>query len=225
MIINSPSESPFTEVDVIGIATSRNNQHDQNHIALLYDFEGDGNPLILHVASHQRLLNEKPTPNYLWLDLSDYFDPINKQIICAHIKKISDANPTTSVKYGFNVNSKYIDPETGVFKATMTEVGLTCATFVLEVFESCGFKLINWESWPKGQKNDIKWQKKILEFVFSRIQDVEKEYLERQQKQIGNARYFPEEVAASTQVDTPANKADVKKLGKDIRKALIAHSK
>lgn len=225
MIINSSSDKPFIDVDVVGIAISRNHQHNQNHIAILYKYDDiEAEPLILHVATHHKFLKELPDSRYLWLDLSGDFDSIDRAIICGHVQKIADANSIDSIQYGLDVNSKFIDSETGKFKSTMNNIGLTCGTFILEVFESCGFKLINWDSWPKNQKSDIKWQKKIIELVFSRLPDVPKDYLERQSKNIGNARFLPEEVAASTQLEIPVNKAKVKKPALDIRKALIKHS-
>lgn len=220
MEINCPENKPFSEVDVVGIAVTGDSQARQNHVAILYVFdEEDPEPRLLHLAAHRQLISNQPNDSYIWLDLGDSFDDIDRAIICAHVQKVADANPRDSAFYGFDFDGKYIDPETGEFRKTMPAIGLTCATFLLEVFLSCGYQLIQSNSWPRSQKADIKWQKEMIE-VFLEQPGVSQEFLERQRKNVGNRRYLPEEVAAATQGDIPVVRGKVKKPALDLRKII-----
>jgi len=219
MEIFSPDEKAFADVDVVGVAVATGDRcARQNHVAILYKF-GSNIPKLLHLAGHEDLRSSFPNEKYLWFDLGESFDDIDRAIICAHVHKVSEANSGNSVFYGFDYEGKYLDPETGVFKSSMPAIGLTCATFFLEVLDSCGYQIIHRESWLKGQKADIKWQKKMIE-VYLKGPGVPQVFLERQKKNVGNRRYLPEEVAAATQVEIPAVRGDVKMLAYGIRKKL-----
>ena len=85
--------------------------------------------------------------------------------------------------------------------------------------------MIDWESWPKGRASDIKWQNKMIETLYSTIPDISEEYINRQRVNIGNSRYLPEEVAASTQIEFPASKKQIKRPAQLIRKKLIQHTR
>lgn len=221
MMLNSCTEKPFSDVNVVGIAILPCSiKPPQNHLAVLYVF--DREPELLHIGVPGGLRNNEPNSKFLWIDLGPDFTDIDRQIICAHVKKIADANGSESISYGFDTNAKFIDPETGEFKATMQAIGLTCATFVLEVFESCGFQLIVWDSWLKNQKESIIWQKHMIKTYLDQP-NVSKKLLERQQKNIGNRRYLPEEVASATQVEIPAKRKRVMKKALNMRKELEAH--
>ena len=226
MEIFSSDEKSFSEVDVIGIAiTTCDPNARQNHIALLYKYgEPCAPPRLLHLAAHRDLRDNEPDDKYLWMDLGDSFDEIDRAIICAHVQKISQANNGDAVFYGFDLNGKYIDPETGTFQSSMAAIGLTCSTFILEVMYSCGFELIQRDTWPKSHKPDIKWQQKMIE-IFLERPGVPLAFLERQKKNVGNRRYLPEEVAASTQGEIPAARGSVMKPALDIRKRLKGKAK
>ncbi len=220
MLVNFPEVTPFDGVDTVGFALSTNDPNSiQNHIAILYKFDSD-EPKLLHLAWHEDLRTEQ-TPNnkYIWIDLGEQFTEIDKQIILAHVFKIVEANGSAVIPYGFDSKGQYIDLETGKFKPSLKAVGLTCATFVLQVFKSCGFELVNLDSWQKKDKKAIRWQKEMLKTLVER-EGVSKEFLEHQTANIGSRRYLPEEVAAASHEDIPASKGKLKENGKKLRDAL-----
>ncbi len=221
MQVNVPQVTPFSEVNVVGIAIKTVDSNAlQNHIGLLYKFDSVV-PHLLHLAWHKNLrADNQPNDSYLWLDLGEFFTDMDRAIICAHVKKVADANESNAIPYGFDAGGQLIDPETGCFRKNIKAVGLTCATFVLEVFESCGYKLVDLLSWQKNDKQAIKWQKQILKTLIEREQ-LSKELVERQTKNIGNRRYLPEEVAVATQADDiPVPRGQLKQKAKLLRDQL-----
>jgi len=220
MVINNPSRLAFSEVEIVGIAIQPiSATPPQNHLAILYIDESN-NPKLLHINITGKLINNSPSNDFYWLDLGDTFDELNKNILAAHVMKVILANAESTFHYGFDTETKIIDPETGEFKKSMGGIGLTCATFVLEVFESCGMPLIKWKSWKKNQNSAIIWQRHMFE-QYIRIPEIPKEVIERQQKNVGNRRYMPEEVAAATQLVRPATRKEVKPSAKKIRDFLV----
>lgn len=234
MLLNRCDTKPFDSVNRVGLAITPCRDRPQNHVAILYVY-GDVNPQLLHIGVPKGLFRNPPSPHYLWIDLGREFTDIDREIICMHVHKVALVNaaidpysgddlPEDPIKYGFDTDAKYIDPETGLFNPTLKAIGLTCATFVLEVFESCGFTVIDWGSWPRGDKGAITWQREMIK-TYLESSELERSYLERQAKNVGNRRYLPEEVVAASQLDMPATKKAVRKKALNFRKELDAHAK
>lgn len=76
------------------------------------------------------------------------------------------------------------------------ENGLTCATFVVSFFNSVAIELVNLETWPLRDPEDIKWKKFVIEIMnktnvpLTHIANVSKEEI--------NFRLKPEEIAVSS---------------------------
>lgn len=222
MVVNSPLITSFGEVNQVGIAIrTYEPRATANHVGLIYKFDGP-TPLMLHFTAIYVDGEALCENEYLWLDLGDDFTDIDRTIICGHIKKVADANPNTRLAYGYDTPGGYINGETGEIMPSLGAFGLTCATFILEVLDSCGYKLVDLKSWPKALKDDVKWQKKMVEEVLKRP-DISQDAIDRQKKNFGKTRYLPEQIAASTQVTTPATRGSVLKQAQKIRKELKAH--
>lgn len=225
MFLNANSDKPFHEVNKVGLAIMPCTPRPQNHTAILFSF-GEQGPQLLHIPVPRGLILNSPNDDYLWVDLGEDFTDIDRHIICAHVQKVAKANETNYgsrfPEYGFDTDAKYIDPETGLFKPTLNAVGLTCATFVLEVFQSCGYELIDWDTWPVNNVGAVTWQKHMLK-TYIEPYAISAKFLEKQLKNVGNRRYLPEEVVSSTQVEIPAHRRKVRVLGLKVRKQLDAH--
>ena len=72
--------------------------------------------------------------------------------------------------------------------------GLTCATFVLAVFASEGYNLINTTEWPH-RPEDEEWHKSIIDTLI--YFKAEAEHIANVLSEKGCARFRPEEVSLS----------------------------
>lgn len=94
--------------------------------------------------------------------------------------------------------------KTGAYLLGPTQKGLTCATFVLAVFEASGFKLAHLDTWPIGREGDKKWQESIIKVLKEKKAD--ENHITMAESEIGIARFRPEEVAgASLEPNIPVN--------------------
>lgn len=86
-----------------------------------------------------------------------------------------------------------------------TRLGLTCATFILAVFEAAGISLIKYDTWPENRPSDFEWQKQIIT-ALRRTRSATPEHIKAVEGDVGSARYRPEEVAgAATANPLPAD--------------------
>ncbi|MEJ6475977.1 hypothetical protein [Pseudoalteromonas piscicida] len=229
MKLNKPCENNFPNVDYIGVALRRYGGN-QNHIAILFKpNELEDEIMLLHVGSHKGDLLEEPSNKYLWIDLGKAFHPIRKQVILASIQQIAEKNSKSKVRYGLDHGVYCLDPETGMLNENYDQkIGFTCATFVVEVFLSVGIKLIDWDTWPSSGEKHIEFQKKVFSYLESEhakdSNNVTVEYLKAQSKNIGKARFLPEEIAAATQEIKESTKLEVEPLAAYINEGLTYYS-
>ena len=225
MVINSPSVTPFSELDSIGVALCQY-QNEQNHIAVLFKPDSDkSDTLLLHVGDHKADLIQRPSYRYLWLDLGDSIPPIRKEILLTDIQLIAEVNKDAKIRYGLDHGVFCLDAETGQLNSHYDEsIDFTCATFVIEVFLASGLKLIDWDSWPSNEDRHIAFQKQVYEYLYAiHKQDPKRvtlEYLIAQQANIGKSRFTPQEVAASTQELKPSIKNEIDNMAEEIHSHL-----
>lgn len=229
MVINYPSDTPYSQVDLLGIAVCQP-QAEQNHIAILFKPDADeDDTLLLHVGAHKSSLIEKPDDkSYLWLDLTSSLNPIRKEIILASVQQIAEVNKNSKVRYGLDHGVYCLDPETGRLNDKYDEtIGFTCATFVIEVFLATGIKLIDWDTWPSGEDKHTKFQQDIFSYLShlngKSPEIVTLEYLKAQKENIGKSRFLPQEIAVSTQEVKPSIKSEIDDKASEIHTRLCAN--
>ena len=217
MLLNSSLVKAFDEVEHVGLAlTCVDLASKQNHIAILYKY-GDESAALLHAGS------SATSDKYLWMDLGKALDVYEKELLCANIKRISTVNDPEVFLYGFDAHGNFFNPETGKFEPSLSNVGMTCAVFVLEVFSAYGFDLIDWEDWKLNDPKNIAWQvnminKMVMGYMHPRAS---KEHINRQCINVGDRRYLPEEVAAAAlEEEIPARRKTTKRNSGKIRAEL-----
>jgi len=219
MQINSEFNSSFANVDGVGIVIGRpNSQQNQQHIGVLF-IDADLEPKFLHLAWHYDLRKDNPCPKYLWLDIP--LDPINKihlATVCALIFKSNQ----DGIPYGICIEGTGF-AEDGSFTAEEQLSGLTCATFVIQVFHSQKLWIIDFEKW--GFRGDDKlWQNNILDSLQNKAPA---DYINNQRQKIqkGAARFRPEEVAAAATLPNQPHGLDTLiEQSSEILKAVISHA-
>lgn len=229
MDVKSVHNSSIEDLDHIGVAICRPDKNkNQQHIGFVYK-DADDNVRLLHLRWHYELSNDEFSNEYLWLELP--IDPINKMHLATVCSLIVTSN-VQGIPYSLGLGDSNFT-ETGNFVAQNSYAGLTCATFVMRVFDSQRLPIIDLDKW-KHRKSDKKWQRQILQKLelWLKHKNYEEKYihgyLAYQNRLInaGCARYKPEEVAAASAMESPPHGAEsVKKPAAQLLNDVIAHSK
>ena len=105
----------------------------------------------------------------------------------------------TDIPYGFSYNGMAQYDNNGSLHIDSTLGGLTCATYVLALFNTFGIKLIDIDNWPH-RSEDKNWQQQIYDTLvrFANYIRITKSHLQHLYHKIGCRRFKPEEVAVSS---------------------------
>lgn len=216
MIIDS-----IDNIEGICIAIGRpDSRQKQQHIGFLF-MDEDLEIKFLHLAWHFDLRKESPNKKYLWLDIPlDNLNKIHLATVCASIFRSSqDRSP---IPYGICIDGTSFSKD-GNFISHEKHGGLTCATFVIQVFHSQDYPIIDFENW-EYREEDRNWQIKILSLLKEHI---DSDYLNAQYKKCEESifRFKPEEVAAAATLPSPPHglKA-LEKPAQQILDSIIEHT-
>lgn len=198
-------------VDKIGVAVCSCG-HRQRHVGLVY--LDNSNELRLLGLSLDRLANDPWDPSKYLVFVPDLV-PNEMDYVRGRAKVMWEANGKY-VPYGFSDPRECFDEYSAKFLFG-SKIGLTCATFVLAVFEFCSVRLIDYESWQQ-RDDDIEWQTYIIDFKERRWAK-EPDITIQRRAEIGNLRYRPEEVAAAADMFPPSVTFE---LAKDRGEAIVA---
>jgi len=168
---------------------------DQRHIGIVHQ-DGD-EILMLDLAWHHSLRNNPASKSYFWVKPAIH--PWRLRQVASVCRKIWRANGA-NVPYGLSPPNDCFDEATGEFLLGPTRHGLTCATFVVAVFELSGLSLIRGETWPKDREGDREWQESIVEKLT--IHGASREHIEAVRQGVGGIRVRPEEVASASTKST-----------------------
>ncbi len=192
--IHSAAELPFDQIRFAAIAI-RAIDEKQRH-AGIFHVDSDAKTLqLLHLAMHCDLRNAGPSNAYLWID-PQVPAPRLRQVsaVCRQVWRSNGRD----LPFGFSPPNDCFDEKTGKFLFGPTRFGLTCANFVLAVFQRAGLRLVNYETWPADRPGDKEWQTAIIQM----LRDsglASSQHLEAMEGEVANAavRYRPEEVAGA----------------------------
>jgi hypothetical protein len=234
MPVNIIPTTDLSKLERIGIAI-RNVGVNQNHVGLIFEneIEEGQSPALLHLGFPRGMLVEPANEKYFYINFCEYFDDYDREIILAHIYKVILVNSPDQASlgnnlfpvYGLDTETNYFNRESGKFEKVLKPVGLTCATFVLEILASCGFELLDLNNWPKNIRINEGWQDQIIKLLSVERYKIPMDFLTAQNKNRGNRRFLPEEVAAATQHGPhPLKRKQLKATAKKIRNKLTAAS-
>ena len=176
--------------------------HDQRHTGVFYRVDESDPVEFLHLAWHCDLRRHTPSKKYLWV-----LPAISQRRllqVAAKCDDIASANLTDGIPYSFGSPLNCFDSQTREFLLGPTTTGLTCASFVLALFEDSGLPLVDCKKWPPPNEEDRKWQKEeiydaLVKTERRRPGSVSKAHLDHVKNEIGSAaRFRPEQVAAAT---------------------------
>lgn len=198
----SSRERPFAEVEFAAVAIRcvRNNVR---HIGVLHREMDSGDLLLLHLAWHHDLRNQAATDAYFWVDPSVH--PRRLRQVAAICRQVWRSNQR-ELPYGLSPPNDCFDLETGRYLLGPTRHGLTCATFVLAVFDRAGLRLARYETWPSDRQDDVEWREWVLDQLAQGERPAPPEHLSAVREEPGAVRFRPEEVAgAATASVLPAD--------------------
>ena len=222
MNIKSTFNSSFDNIDSICVAIGRpDSRRKQQHIGFLF-IDENFDVQFLHLAWHFNLIKEPPNKNYIWLDIPlDPFNKVHLATVCASIFKSSQEGKL--IPYGISIDGTGFAKD-GSFISQDKHAGLTCATFVIQVFHSQGYPVIDFEKW-QYREEDKTWQVKILQLL-EKI--VDSDHINYQYAKIekGTVRFKPEEVAAAAALsDPPYSFEALQEPARTILNSIIEHNK
>jgi len=173
----------------------------QMHCGIVYNDPEASNFNTLHLAFHYDLRNEHVYEKWLSKYRCVYpkIHKIRLEIVPEMCNRIIRRKESYHIPYGLLFAGGTRIDDNGYIKIGDNESGLTCATFVMAVFESCRINLIDIKTW-EPRRSDIKWHNKIIkDLIDNKIKyGISDDHIENVKKEKGCARYRPEEVAISS---------------------------
>jgi hypothetical protein len=191
MHVNNPNDMPFGDVRYLGIVI-KETRPGWFHIGVLYKSD-DNVPYICHLAWHYILrAAEVPSDDYDWLQ-SD-LDELDQKVARAAFAGIGETKQVP-IPYSTIYRGTYFEPQTLRYMRTEPGAGLTCATFIIEVFAALGIRLLKLDTW-RERPSDEAWRLEMLAWL-GHAPNVQPGHIEAQKAYVRDPRFRPEEVAAA----------------------------
>ncbi len=209
--VYSQEESSLSNICHAAIAIQSVDSN-QRHIGVLHREDGSDEVSLLHLAWHHDLRNHPPKTAYLWVDPK--IPSRRMRQVAAFCRKVWRSNDNDrAIPYALSPPNDCFDRLTGKFLLGPTRLGLTCASFVLAIFESVGLPLAKYETWPKARDGDQEWQECIIDHLEKSQPPATTEHVEAVKGEVGAIRYRPEDVAgAAITSPLPADFASAEEL-------------
>lgn len=219
----SQSADPFQAQDKpLGVAIVRT--PDDTH-SLLFYFDEDDEPSVLHLALHHLLLKENDWVT--WTKAIWAAPPIpaeRAEALAALCDLIVRAHAKNGLPYALRYFEGTFDTGSGQIDLGPGCIGLTCSTFVVAVFKSVKIELVRQDEW-KEREGDCERQKKIVAMLRGLADrpdwDIDQEHIEAVESEIGCIRFRPSDaVAAASSTEIPIGFDEATKRGEEIMAAL-----
>ena len=176
----------FQPDDLLGVAIKKNSSGDI-HSGIVFD-AGSGSKFI-HLAG-EKVISEAPSEKYRWLKAG--IDESTKKVAAGMCALIEARSP--EVPYAFDRAGWTFDDAGDVVSGAPGK-GMTCATFILAVFDAIRFPLLKEHQWPRGADKGEKLS--IFSMIFGGDR-IESDHASKAMNDDDTPRIRPSEVAAST---------------------------
>lgn len=185
------------------------------HIGVLCRDSVDKRLRFIHLAFHEDLrLEDNASKCILWVEARLEDEPA--AVVAAQARRVYRRFQAGGVPYGFGPYTGYFGPN-GEIRWTTPGNGLTCATFVLAVFDSAGVRLVMGETWPTDRPEDKQFQKEMIELIRNHASASEA-HLKGMKADIGQVRFRVLEIAGAVSADAyPADFATSESLGRKLQ--------
>lgn len=162
----------------------------QLHVVTLYRF--DGRLMIGDLQNHlrSRRADARASENLFWI--APNLSPEEQRILAATVDAWLDEN-AGKIPYSVAHPGGVIFKD-NIWVGSEPGQGLTCATFIVELFNELGIPFINVGTW-KVRSGDTEWAERILEVI---SHSMSPEHVEAQRNRIGHTvRVRPADIAAA----------------------------
>jgi hypothetical protein len=193
MSLANLTDVPFTQ-DQVAVAVSHSLMG-AGHVGIGFYSVKDG-PQVLHLAWHRKLAVDRvPT------ELNDCWaaEPCNlpqsagRQLV-AFVRAVAKRGATINYAVDFIASKGAFSPN-GTYKPPKGSQGLTCASFVLEVFRGAGISLVRSETWRADPAN-VEWGNRVCDQL-EKDSNVDANHVEAVRKTVSGFRLRPFEVAGA----------------------------
>jgi len=149
-----------------------------------------------HLAFHHIFRGkDNPDCSYFWLE--PQFNEMVREQIAAFLLHVAEENESGDIPYSYIYRGKSID-ESGKYVSSGVGSGLTCATYILAIFEALQISMIDLQTWPAGRPADVQWALDILDLLAKSQPPATAEHIATQRAELPNVvRYRPEEIGAA----------------------------
>lgn len=188
-----------------------------HHLGLLYRAASAIN--IAHLCKTDLgtgILDRRAKARSLALIVGGNLDDDQREQVAAKCREAIVTGSFRAFPYGFSSPQGFLDARLQ-FVYGPGKFGLTCATFVLAVFDSVGVAFIEYDSWPI-RPGDHRWQEFIAKYL-----KLPRDHVDRmKQEKIEVPRYKPCEVAgAFASSKYPVSFSRASRLGRKLRMEMI----
>lgn len=196
--LKNPLTHPFTDIAHVGLAIKR--AGDFVHVGFLYRDE-IGQIQLSHLAFHHAFRGaDIPDGTYSWLEA--HFHEIVQEQLAAQLLHVAEENAAGDIPYSIIHRGLSFDGS-GKYVATAPGAGLTCATYILAIFDSLQIPLLDLPTWPAGRQGDAQWAQSILHLLAQSHPPASEAHIAAQQNELPQVvRYRPEEVGAAFTIFT-----------------------
>lgn len=185
------------KVDVLGFAIKRVSDN-QNHIGVLYTSSEDG-VMFCHLAWHHQFRDEPPKSGYHWGNSG--LDVDRARLANRLFRSIAkNKDNASAIPYGFDVEADGFDKLDGAYILSNEGHGMTCATFVLSVFDALRIPILDLTEFT-GCYEDDGWRDHILTAL--RKNGASTKHCDAIEKKEVAVRVKPEHVAAGMLSNRP----------------------
>lgn len=197
-------EIPHSDDCLLGVVIGINRKwNKQRHCGIVFNLHNELR--ILHLATHNKVQCDRDFGTFLcWI--KPEMHPALQEAFCAYLEIVGESvdGGKNEIPYGFLYDEyAHIEPD-GTLILGGKECGLTCATYVLTLFASKGFRLVDLDSWT-SREEDKPWFIQIIKLFFEHFlgnQRMSHSHFKRLLSEIGCPRYRPEEIAVSSALYT-----------------------
>lgn len=142
----------------------------EGHLGLAF-FDVKGDPMLLHMAWHHIVLFEKiESQKHCWVGAKLDLEIDAVEQLAIFFESVINNFPALSslVCYGTDFKaSKGSFSHEGEYNCPQGSIGLTCASFVLEILRAGQLVLVDIETWRPSEAND-KWIERVASSLESR---------------------------------------------------------
>jgi hypothetical protein len=166
---------------------------DQRHIGVLYRSASTDPPRFLHLAWHLNLSDDESVPEgFRGVLLSDVPVALQRTIV-AECKRSAAADTLAGLPYGFGYQPTLVERAGDDRMVLRGPSGLTCATFVLAIFDLASVSLADLDSW-QDRCGDQEWKDHIIA-TLAKTRWATEQHIEAVRRDKDRVRIRPEDAA------------------------------